>query len=179
MQWLLRLSVITIKFLAFKNCNCLKCEIELNLALFPEWSKHLYKVLNPTTILILLIITSFPKHFPLWNNLQSYIKITEEKLEILRSTVPWKTLIQPSGTPASWASFIINMGANGFLGEGLITMVLPQTNAMGNICEQIKAKRLNRTNKSCHILQNILERQKKLYKICTFELCNTDAALQR
>lgn len=127
----------------------------------------------------LLIITSFPKHFPLWNNLQSYIKITVEKLEILRSTVPWKTLIQPSGTPASWASFIINMGANGFLGEGLITMVLPQTNAMGNICEQIKAKRLNRTNKSCHILQNILERQKKLYKICTFELCNTDAALQR
>ena len=112
-------------------------------------------------------------------NLQSYIKITVEKLEILRSTVPWKTLIQPSGTPASWASFIINMGANGFLGEGLITMVLPQTNAMGNICEQIKAKRLNRTNKSCHILQNILERQKKLYKICTFELCNTDAALQR
>lgn len=43
------------------------------------------------------------------------------------------------------------MGANGFLGEGLITMVLPQTNAMGNICEQIKGKRLNGTNKSCQM----------------------------
>ena len=42
------------------------------------------------------------------------------------------------------------MGANGFLGEGLITMVLPQTNAMGNICEQIKGKRLNGT-KSCQM----------------------------
>ena len=51
MQWLLRLSVRTIKFLAFKNFNCLKYEIELNLVLFPEWSKHLYKVLKPTTIL--------------------------------------------------------------------------------------------------------------------------------
>lgn len=30
-------------------------------------------------------------------------------------------------------------------------MVLPQTNAMGNICEQIKAKRLKWTNKSCQM----------------------------
>ena len=51
MQWLLRLSVRTIKFLAFKNFNCLKYEIELNLVLFPEWSKHLYKVLKPLTTL--------------------------------------------------------------------------------------------------------------------------------
>ena len=81
------------------------------------------------------------------------------------------------------------MGANGFLGEGFITMVLPQTNAIGNICEQIKAKdemgliSLVRCKKDFNymmpILQNILERKKKLHKISTFDLCNTDAVLQR
>ena len=41
--------------------------------------------------------------------------------------------MQPSGMPASCASFMMNITAPGFLSDGLRTMVLPQTNAIGNI----------------------------------------------
>ena len=70
------------------------------------------------------------------------ILYTTKETETLRSTVPWKTLTQPSGMPASCASFIINIIAKGFLGEGFMTMVLPHTNAIGNICRKNREKDL-------------------------------------
>ena len=59
------------------------------------------------------------------------------KIILLRSTDPCITLMQPSGMPASCASFMINIVEPGFLSDGFKIMVLPHTSAIGNICNDI------------------------------------------
>ena len=51
----------------------------------------------------------------------------------LPGLVPWMTLRTPGGTPESIAISASNMQALGSCSDGLITKVLPQTNATGNI----------------------------------------------
>ena len=65
----------------------------------------------------------------------SFIMLQYDGSILLRSTDPCITLMQPSGMPASCASFMINIVEPGFLSDGFKTMVLPQTSAIGNICK--------------------------------------------